>query len=181
MKCGSLINIYLHVTPELLSRSDCVACHTQNAGFVMGLNTRQLNRMHGNNNQIQVFERLGIFSAPLPKRELEAFPDWQAKDTPVATRARAYLDANCAMCHSPGGRGHAGGAAMDLRFHVSINEAFPAGKESWLSPGDPARSLLIKRMSMRHENAQMPPLATNRVDEDAVKTMNQWINKLPAK
>jgi uncharacterized repeat protein (TIGR03806 family) len=168
------------------SRSDCIACHTQNGGFVMGLNTRQLNRVHAygkvKNNQIQVMDRLGIFSDPLPKPtgDLEAFPDWQAKEAPKATLARAYLDANCAMCHSPGGRGHAGGAAMDMRFHEPLQEAFP-GKTSWLTQGDPARSLLLKRMTTRHDNAQMPPLATNREDEEAVNVIYEWIKGLPSR
>jgi uncharacterized repeat protein (TIGR03806 family) len=168
------------------SRSDCQACHTQNAGFVLGANTRQLNRMHEygkvEDNQLWVFERLGIFSRPLPKpvRDLEALPDWQTKAVPTARLARAYLDANCAMCHSPGGRGHAGGAGMDLRFHVPLAEAFP-GKANWITPGDPARSVLLKRMTMRHANAQMPPLATNRVDEEAVNVIRGWIKKLPAR
>ncbi|MDB5307851.1 MAG: hypothetical protein JWO38_2053 [Gemmataceae bacterium] len=168
------------------SRSDCQACHTQNGGFVMGLNTRQLNRMHEygkvKDNQIQVFERLGIFSGPLPMpvRDLEAFPDWQAKAAPEATLARAYLDANCAMCHSPGGRGHAGGAGMNMRFHVPLREAFP-GKTNWLTPGDPARSILLKRMTTRHADPQMPPLATNRVDEEAVAVIREWVKQLPAR
>ncbi len=166
------------------SRSDCQACHTQNAGFVMGLNTRQLNRVHDygklKDNQIRVFERLGIFSEPLPKpaRDLEAFPDWQAKESRASTLARAYLDANCSMCHSPGGRGHAGGASMDMRFHVPLKEAFH-GKATWLSPGNPAASVLLQRMTTRHASPQMPPLATNRVDEDAVKVIRQWIKQLP--
>jgi len=168
------------------SRSDCQACHTQNAGFVLGLNTRQLNRVHDygkvKDNQIRVFERLGIFSGPLPKPspDLEALPDWQAKSAPVATLARAYLDSNCSMCHSPGGRGHAGGAAMDMRFHVALREAFP-GKTDWLKPGDPVRSLLLQRMKIRHANPQMPPLATNRVDDEAVDVIHQWIKQLPTR
>ena len=168
------------------SRSDCQACHTQNGGFVMGLNTRQLNRVNDNGkvkeNQLRMFERLGIFDRPLPKpvRDLESFPEWQTKEAPVATLARAYLDANCAMCHSPGGRGHAGGASMDMRFHVPLRESFP-GKANWLIPGDPGHSVLLKRMTMRHDNAQMPPLATNRVDEEATNILRQWVKQLPAK
>jgi uncharacterized repeat protein (TIGR03806 family) len=168
------------------SRSDCVACHTQHAGSVLGLNTRQLNRVHdygkAKDNQIRVFERLGIFTAPLPRpaKDLEAFPEWQSKEAPVGTLARAYLDANCAMCHSPGGRGHAGGAAMDMRFHEPLAEAFP-GKKNWVIPGDPERSVLLKRMTMRHADPQMPPLATNRVDEDGTNVIRQWIKQLPTR
>jgi uncharacterized repeat protein (TIGR03806 family) len=166
------------------SRSDCQACHTQSGGFVLGLNTRQLNRSHDDgkvkDNQIRVFERLGILSGSLPKPAgaLEAFPDWQTKAAPVATLARAYLDANCAMCHSPGGRGHAGGAGMDMRFHVPLRGAFP-GKANWLTPGDPGRSVLLKRMTTRHADAQMPPVATSRVDEEAVDVIRRWVRQLP--
>ena len=168
------------------SRSDCIACHTQHAGSVLGLNTRQLNRMHEygkvKDNQIRVFDRLGIFSKPLPKPagELEAFPDWEAQTGAVDARARAYLASNCSMCHSPGGRGHAGGAAMDMRFHLPLHEAFP-GKANQLAPGDPARSVLLKRMTTRYHNDQMPPLATYRVDDEAVKVIQQWIKQLPAR
>lgn len=151
----------------------------------MGLNTRQLNRVHESgdvkDNQIEVFERLGIFSGPLPRpvRDLEAFPGWQTQEAPVGTLALAYLDANCAMCHSPGDRGHAGGAAMDMRFHVPLHEAFPRNK-NWLAPGDPARSVLLKRMTTRHADAQMPPLATNRMDEEAANVIGQWVKRLTA-
>jgi hypothetical protein len=170
----------------LPSRSDCMACHTEHAEFALGLNTRQFNRMHdygkAKDNQIGVIERLGIFNEPLPKPagDWEAYPDWQSKEAPTATLARAYLDANCAMCHSPGGRGHAGGASMDMRFHVPLQDAFP-GKANQLSPGDPARSVLLKRVTTRHDNAQMPPLATNRVDEGAVKVHREWVEELPAR
>jgi len=68
---------------------------------------------------------------------------------------------------------------MDMRFRVPLAEAFP-GNVNWLTPGDPARSILLKRMTMRHADPQMPPLATNRVDEDATNVMHQWIQQLPA-
>jgi hypothetical protein len=72
------------------------------------------------------------------------------------------------------------GRGMDMRFHVPLQEAFP-GKANWLTPGDPARSVLLKRMTTRHADAQMPPLATNRVDEEAVDVIRQWIKQLPAR
>jgi hypothetical protein len=67
-----------------------------------------------------------------------------------------------------------------MRSHVPLPDAFP-GKAKQLSPGDPARSVLLKRLTTRHDNAQMPPLATNRVDDDAVKVLHQWIKQLPTR
>ena len=67
---------------------------------------------------------------------------------------------------------------MDMRFHVPLSEAFP-GKVKWLTPNDPVRSILLKRMTLRHDNAQMPPLATNRIDEEAINVIHQWIKQMP--
>ena len=55
------------------SRTECMACHTRAAGFVLGLTTEQLNKMHdyGNGvklNQIDALERLGVLKTDwLPK------------------------------------------------------------------------------------------------------------------
>jgi mono/diheme cytochrome c family protein len=64
-----------------------------------------------------------------------------------------------------------------MRFHEPLHEAFPE-KANWLTPGDPGRSVLLKRMTTRHADAQMPPLATNRVDEEAVNVIGQWVKQL---
>ncbi len=55
------------------SRTECMACHTRAAGFVLGLSTEQLNKNHdyGNGvvlNQLEAFERLGVLKTDwLPK------------------------------------------------------------------------------------------------------------------
>ena len=47
-----------------------------------------------------------------------------------------------------------------------------------IAPGHPERSVLLHRMSIR-EPGLMPPLATNIVDKDAVKMLEEWIKQLP--
>jgi len=55
------------------SRTECMACHTRAAGFVLGLTTEQLNKTHdyGNGvklNQIEALERMGVLKTDwLPK------------------------------------------------------------------------------------------------------------------
>ena len=175
------------------SRSDCQACHTHNAGFVLGWYTRQLNRpYHGDasaENQIDVFQKLTLFTKPLQvaATDLERFPDWeQPKDVPLERLARAYLDTNCAICHSPGGPGHAGGSPADLSFHRSLGEAFPVEMKSppekpkWLVPGSPEQSAMIQRASVRDGKKQMPPLATHQIDARGLSVLREWIKSLPA-
>lgn len=175
------------------SRSDCTACHTQAAGFVLGPNTRQMNRLNqfGSTraNQIEVLDRLGVFTQRLSKAadQLEAYPNWEQgpSSAPVETLARAYLDANCAMCHAPGSIGN---SRADLRFHTPLAQAAVINRDpgqgrlgpegsKLIKPGAPPQSEILHRISSRGPR-QMPPLATNRVDQQAVSLIRRWIESL---
>ena len=46
-----------------------------------------------------------------------------------------------------------------------------------ISPGKPDASVLLHRMTIRG-SGQMPIIATNKVDEEAVKVIRQWIEQL---
>jgi len=169
------------------SRSDCQACHTHNVGFVLGLNTRQLNRLENvadaKENQIEKFKRLKLFTQPFLKSaaKLESYPDWDNKLASLESRARAYLDVNCALCHSPGGFGTAGGSKANLDFHNSFEKAFAVPPQSapdakrWITPGHPEDSQLIQRMKSRNPKDQMPPLATQQPDREALDVLELWI------
>ncbi len=189
------------------SRSDCMACHTQAAGFVLGFQTRQLNRMVDGQNQLAALQAQGVFSRPLPQPpgQLPAHPDWttalvkpaqtqqdqtQQVQTPqdqssVQRLARAYLDANCAMCHQAKG---IGGRAPDLRAGLPLGKArliHHPPRQGWLgpndgklvTPGEPAASELLLRMQ-RRGGRQMPPLASSVVDPKAVELVKLWIQGL---
>ncbi|MDX1928086.1 MAG: PQQ-dependent sugar dehydrogenase [Pirellulaceae bacterium] len=62
------------------SRTECMACHTRAAGFVLGLSTEQLNKAHdyGNGvqlNQIDALERLGVLTTDWLPKAKEALRD----------------------------------------------------------------------------------------------------------
>ena len=46
-------------------------CHSRAAGFVLGLNTPQMNHVHDyggvSDNQLRTLDHIGIFQEPLPK------------------------------------------------------------------------------------------------------------------
>lgn len=172
------------------SQSDCMACHTQSAGFVLGPRTRQLNRPCLDNNavnQIERFQQMGLFTAPLADdvKQLEAYPDWRSRaSAPVEKLARAYLDANCAMCHAHDGIVQ----TPDLRFDTPLSKMRlidqPAGQgrlgpadSKIIVPGAPLRSELLYRMGRRGPR-QMPPLGTNQSDLDAIHILMQWTEAL---
>src|SRR5262249_21983190 len=97
-----------------------------------------------------------------------------------------YLDANCSQCHRPG----SAGAFFDARFDTRLEKQnFINGPVANLLgvagakvvvPTDLDRSILFHRVSVIGDG-QMPPLARNMVDTNAVKGIGAWILSLPAK
>ena len=101
-------------------------------------------------------------------------------------RARAYLHANCAQCHVEAGGGN---AQMNLEFrttdpkkfgvvdHLPLHDKFGVKDARIVAPGEPDRSVLLKRIAMRGRG-QMPQLATTQVDREAVELIREWIEKM---
>ena len=173
------------------SRKDCLTCHTEAAGFVLGIKTKQLNRTFdrgsGPENQIRAWSRLGMLD-PAPREEelpaLGRFAALSDRSASLEERARSYLDANCANCHRPGGsRG-----PLDLRHETPLEKQGLVGVPLiagdlgvpgalCLVPGDAKRSGLYLRMA-RLDVFQMPPLAMKRVDAEALAVIKGWIEEL---
>lgn len=186
------------------SRTECMMCHTDVKNFVLGLNTRQLNRNHTydghRENQLRHFARLGIFRGGLPSDPyaLEAYPNWRADahdDGSTEALARAYLDVNCSVCHTPGG---SIGYQIDLRFHTPLAKmgVFPSDLPAAataqatppaLAPGNARHSAIVDRMGRRARNdgapapGQMPPIATRLPDEKAIDLIKRWIGSMDDK
>jgi uncharacterized repeat protein (TIGR03806 family) len=174
-------------------RQDCLTCHTPASGGVLGVKTRQLNGTftYPNGviaNQLLTLGHLGIFDAEFDEAKISIYPRLvNVTNTSAALepRARSYLDANCSMCHRPGGVG----AFFDARFDTPLekqnlvngpvaNQLGIAGAKV-IAPGDTNKSILFHRVSIVDEG-QMPPIARNLVDAKAVAVIGKWISALPA-
>jgi uncharacterized repeat protein (TIGR03806 family) len=172
-------------------RQDCLTCHTIAAGGVLGLKTRQLNGSFKypngvTDNQLHTLGHLGIFDTAFDDRKIYRYPRLVNVTNAAAApelRVRSYLDANCSMCHRPGGAG----AFFDARFETPLkkqnlingavaNQLGIAGAKV-IVPGETNKSLLFQRVRVTGEN-QMPPLAKNVVDEQAVAVIARWIASL---
>lgn len=173
-------------------RSDCLRCHNPAAGGVLGATTRQLN---GNllypsgvtDNQLRALNNIGIFSTQLVQSAISGYPRMAAvTDTnfSLETRARSYFDANCAHCHRPGGVS----ALFDMRFDTPLAQQAlvngyalnPLGvtDAKIIKPSNTSKSVLYLRDSSLG-TIQMPPLAKNIVDTNAMSVIAAWINSLP--
>jgi uncharacterized repeat protein (TIGR03806 family) len=172
-------------------RQDCITCHTPASGGVLGVKTRQLN---GNfpyqngvtDNQLRAWNQIGLFDTKLNEAGIPFYAklvNVTNTTAPLQLRVRSYLDANCAMCHRPGGAG----AFFDARFDTPLklqnlingpvqNPLGILGAKVIVS-GDTNKSILFRRVNIIGQN-QMPPLAKNVVDGKAVAVFAKWINQL---
>jgi uncharacterized repeat protein (TIGR03806 family) len=175
------------------SRAECILCHTMPAKFLLGVNTIQLNKDHDYggviDNQLRTWEHIGLFTKPLPDRPplLPRLHDYEDPKIDINLRARSYLHANCAHCHMKWGGGN---AEFQLLATLELDKLgivqtpahhgnFEVANGRVLVPGDPARSLMLARMT-RRGLGQMPHIATNLVDEKGVQLIREWIDQLPA-
>lgn len=177
------------------TRSECMTCHTPGGGHALSMNTRQLNlenSIHGQTDNLLTLLSDGGYlvgfdgdPASLPRHYR---PD--EFDIDLEARVRSYLAVNCAYCHQAGGNAP---ESWDGRAHLSLEDTHmlygsPIGEGSnpahdIIRPGDKDSSLIWNRINAREAingtfngASQMPPLATNALDEEGVALLEQWID-----
>jgi uncharacterized repeat protein (TIGR03806 family) len=174
------------------SRTECTVCHNMAAKYALGMHTLQVNRDHdhggGAANQLRTFERLGLFTRPLPAppEELPRLVDYRDGAQNLNLRARAYLHANCSHCHRKWGGGNAEFqllATQDLSDTGALGVrpgqgAFNIPNARVLAPQDPYRSILYYRAA-KLGPGRMPRIGSNVVDEAGIQLLHDWIAQLP--
>jgi len=178
-------------TWDFPSRAQCMLCHTEEAGRVLGVRTFQLNGDfdYGSvtDNQLRSWNHVGLFDVDIgDPAAYEALPDPYDTGRPLAARARSYLDTNCAACHQPGGSVPIG---IDFRFDVPLagmglvdvrpNQGDLGLVDAYrIRSGSKESSVSWERMR-RLDGTRMPELGTNRVDEAALALIGAWIDQGP--
>jgi uncharacterized repeat protein (TIGR03806 family) len=172
------------------SQAQCLNCHTQAAGRVLGINTLQWNRDHiyqssGNaDNQLRALNHIGLFGQDIgAAAQYGAMPDPSSAQAPLESRAKAYLESNCANCHQPGGPTSVN---MDLRYGTAVPAMNIVGVAAGIptvsgalriAPGSHATSDLWRRATST-TTTRMPPLGVTLVDEQGLQSLSAWIDSL---
>jgi uncharacterized repeat protein (TIGR03806 family) len=176
------------------NRTDCITCHTAQAGGVLGASkTRQLNGAlfysgtGQTDNQLRALNSIGMFYPALDEASLGGYSRLATATDPTASltlRARSFLDVNCAYCHQPGGVR----ANFDARFTTALADSgmlngtviaslgIPGTHA--ITAGDTLRSAILQRVNTTAPLVRMPPLARNEVDTDAASLLAAWIDEL---
>ncbi|MBT8262574.1 MAG: fibronectin type III domain-containing protein [Bacteroidia bacterium] len=88
------------------SNTDCFTCHNKyNKTVPIGMKLRNMNftPTYIGYNQLIYFTDNGLLLGVSDPTTISALPDWLNGNLTLEERSRAYMDVNCAHCHSPGG------------------------------------------------------------------------------
>jgi mono/diheme cytochrome c family protein len=180
-------------TWQIPSRSQCLACHTPQAGHALSFNTRQLNldnTLNGfSGNQLELLRDAGYLNAATPPPSAQTLsrhlrPDETAY--PVEARARSYLAVNCSYCHMAGGT--AAPAAWDGRAQLTFDQTGllngaasnngGSNTNKLVVPGDTTHSIVLNRIAVTNGFTRMPPLASSELDQTNISLLTNWIASL---
>jgi hypothetical protein len=184
---------------DLPGVEDCKACHEGGLSPVLGFSALQLSpdrdplAPHADPPGATWVDLAWLAARGLvrglPAGSAAAAPRVSAP-TARGRAALGYLHGNCASCHNTRGPLASLGLDLEQRTASAPRRVLPTavgapsrfqlpGEEAWLriAPGSPERSVLQHRISTRNPIAQMPPLGSYAVDEEARALVERWIRE----
>ena len=191
-----------YVIPDANS---CKTCHgvtraetgsgvnTETVNLPIGPKARFLNRERlydgALKNQLSHMADAGVLvGLPADLATIDTAPDWEDVSKPLESRVKAYLDINCAHCHSPGG--FASNSGMFTEFWREVNATYgvckppvaagagSGGLQYALVPGDADASITVFRMNSDEPNVRMPEIGRSIIHDEAVGLVRDWLNSL---
>ncbi|MDO8540644.1 MAG: PQQ-dependent sugar dehydrogenase [Opitutaceae bacterium] len=214
-KAGAEIELAEGRPWRIPSRAECMMCHSREANFALTLHESQLNtgdqlsrweRLGLLRVDLSAYERgrrwsgsSARFSRPQPNQRgsvtsslLPRNPDRLLRfakpgdiAAPLESRARSYLAANCAHCHTINGGGN---SAMNFDWLMPLDRMNALGERPQhgdfgmadarvIAPGAAGQSVIIPRIALRGPG-QMPPVGTRTADSAGVRLLVEWIGSM---
>ena len=167
------------VTHTIRSGAECSSCHVGlGSKDPLATDTKQLNGNFNyqgvNDNQLDVFNYIGLFNNNIGSAaNLEALTDPADTNADLNLRARAYLDINCAHCHS--------GSFMDMNHDTPVGDMdimnIARGSNYRMLPFDHSLSLLH---TYQTDDANRMPKGSKLTNPLADTLIRDWINAADA-
>ena len=152
------------------SNEECSSCHRSGRSITpIGPKARNLNfplTDHPNHqNQLLHFEQTGLATLR-PDDLLAPLPDWQDQSIPLGQRARAYLEVNCAHCHSSVGFAES--------THLYLGYELPLAATRI----EARKDHILHRIQATDPDIRMPQLGTTVPDSAGVALIKAYIQSL---
>lgn len=119
---------------------------------------------------------------------IQTAPDWEDTAIDLESRAKAYLDINCAHCHND--TGFASNSALYLEFWREVDTSYgicktpvAAGSGSGglnyaIVPGGADNSITTYRMDSNEPDVRMPEIGRSLIHDEGVALVREWINSM---
>ena len=170
---------------DVPAAGECAACHGGRRSFVLGFSALQLSRAAPDAECVDLteLEAEGRLSDPPGQT-------FALGGTLTERSALGYLHANCGHCHNQNRPPTEGSRCFDpksdLDFWLRVEQldgpertpTYLSAIGSVIEPGQPGKSRMIDLVSSRGMFRQMPPLASEQVDDQGVRLLSAWIREL---
>lgn len=168
------------------NQNQCKDCHALSGQIVpIGPKARYLNH----DGQLQKLVAAGLLDrAPADAPRVAR---WDDPKSPIETRARAYLEINCAHCHNPAGAASNSGLFLELDRQDPVALGIgkrpvaagrgSGGRDFAIAPGNAEASILIYRLRSTDPGIAMPELGRATAHDEGIALLSQWIDAMPAR
>ncbi|ULQ54465.1 SO2930 family diheme c-type cytochrome [Flavihumibacter fluvii] len=177
---------------QVPNTNDCKSCHVNTSKLTpIGPKARNLNftRNGESINQLELWASTGQLTALPPVSRITRMPDFQdSVNYSLDQRARAYLDINCAHCHTRGGDAYNTGLFLEFEqndpnylgiMKSPVSAGGGAGGMNFdIVPGHAKTSILAYRMNSAEPGTAMPELGRSLIHHEGVDLVVDWINAM---
>jgi uncharacterized repeat protein (TIGR03806 family) len=155
-------------TYKIPSNTDCATCHnTYDRTEPIGPKLRTLNFEINGVNQLEQFIANSQLTGISSSASIRNLPNWEDPSVSLESRARAYMDINCAHCHIPGGSCEAE-STLNLAYETSLNESNIVDRSFSIS----------YRISFFSEGLSMPFIGTSMLHTEGVDLIQAYLDTL---
>jgi len=182
-------NRFVYTVPNV---NQCAGCHATDRTkqlFPIGLKARHLNRdfpgSGGTVNQLTRLMQIGYLTGAPNAASAPRAARFDDATAAIDAKARAYLDINCAHCHSATGPARVSGLWLDLptsdlRKLGACKPPIAAGRGTGnrlfsIVPGHPEASILAYRIATNDPGEMMPETGRSLTHKEGVALISQWI------
>lgn len=176
------------------NKFQCKNCHNaDNVLLPIGPQIAQLNKIYtyqtGEKNQLDYWSEIGYLNYNRTS-ETPIMASWENADNNIASRAKAYLDGNCAHCHNSKGSASTSGLFLKfteldpMRWGICKTPVAAGrgsgGRQVDIYPQHPEKSILVYRMESDDPGVMMPEIGRKLVHQEAVDLISEWIKSMEA-
>ena len=170
---------------------ECHTCHkVMEISKPIGPKPRNLNLNYtyndGSDNQLNKLVNFGYLENSLPTT-ISQLPDYNDTSQPLDLRVRAYLDINCAHCHTE--ETHCDYRPMRFGYNdtqdfsnigvcVDADTDLGQGLGDIVVPGDARNSVLYFRLNSLEPSFRMPLLGRTTRHIEGIELIEEWIDNL---